>query len=267
MKKLLAIPALALLFTACEEAPNFDIRNVFSVTLPGGTVFHITETVISVWIVMAIMIAIGIAARIALNKVVDEKQIPSGFINFIEFGVESFRNFVKGSAGPKLMFLGHWFFTVFIFVLLSNWIGLLGGLRNPTADWAVTGALGISSFIMINFFGIWYRGGGYIRQLFEPFIPVFGVKLPNIPFGILNIIGELARPISLSFRLFGNILSGMILISLLYSIPSFLGIFPQLGFPLILHGFFDVAIGALQAFVFTVLSLTFIGIASTTSEE
>ena len=80
----------------------------------------------------------------------------------------------------------------------------------------------------------------------------------------VNILGEISKPIALSFRLFGNVLGGMILVSLVYGLAP-LAI--QLTLPAVLHLYFDVFAGALQAFIFTVLSLTFVGVASTHSSE
>jgi len=225
----------------------------------GGQEVWITTTLVNVWIIMAALISIAIIARVIINKRLQSPmKAPTGLQNVVELAIDTFDRFVRNSAGEKFAFLGNWFFAVFALILLSNWSGLVG-LRNPTADWALTGMLGIATFFLIHIMGIRYKGLRYIKELFEPFIPIGPIKVPNIPFGALNIIGECARPISLSFRLFGNLLAGLILIEVFYGLA---GLPWALGVPIILHGFFDVVIGGLQSFVFTVLSLSFIGVAA-----
>jgi len=181
------------------------------------------------------------------------KEVPTGnFQNIVETLIETFDNFVRQAAGEKLLFLGNWFFMVFSFVLVSNLSGIVG-FRPPTADWATTFALALVTFILIQAMGIKFRGRKYIKSFFEPFFIFFP----------LNLIGELARPISLSFRLFGNILAGMILMSLLYNLAP---IYVRFVIPAALHAYFDLFIGALQAYIFCVLGLAFIGGAAATEE-
>lgn len=204
----------------------------------------ITDTLINTWIISAVLIIFALAARIALKKF---KEVPGGFQNFVEVIVEKFDAFLKDMAGERLMFLGNWFFPLFLFLVLSNISGLFG-LRPPTADWAMTFALALVTFFLIQAMGIKFRKGRYLKSIFLEPHPVFG---------ILNVIGELSRPISLSFRLFGNILAGMILISLLYSVP-----FIRIGIPAPLHFYFDIFAGILHAYIFCVLSLAFISAAA-----
>jgi F-type H+-transporting ATPase subunit a len=167
--------------------------------------------------------------------------------------VETLINFVKGTAGEKLEGLGNWFFMVFLFVLVSNLSGLLT-LRPPTADWPTPFAFALVTFCLIQYYGIKYQKGKYIKSFFEPVFFLFP----------LNIIGELARPISLSFRMFGNILGGMILLSLLYTLVPW---YFTLVVPAALHAYFDVVGGALQTYIFCVLSLAFIGAVSVSEGE
>ena len=223
---------------------NFDVNN-YAVIHFGRFELWITETLINTWLIMAILIFFAVAVRITLKNF---KEVPKGFQNVVEAIVEAFDNFLRSTAGPKLMFLGHWFFTVFVFLLLSNTIGLFG-IRPPTADWNVTFSLAIVTFFLIQAMGFKFRRGKYARSIFLE---------PNPVFGILNIVGELARPISLSFRLFGNILAGMILMSLVYLVP-----FLRIGVPAALHFYFDIFAGVLHAYVFCVLSLSFIRGAAT----
>jgi F-type H+-transporting ATPase subunit a len=199
---------------------------------------------------MGILIAFAVVVRIKLKKF-DERK-PKGFQNVVELMVEMFDGFVKSSAGEKFRGIGSWFFMVFAFILISNISGLifLGTLRPPTADWSVTFALAMSTFVIIQIMGIKHRKGNYLKSFLEPvvfFLPI-------------NLIGELARPVSLSFRLFGNVLGGMILITLLYQLPAYI----LVGIPTVLHAYFDLIAGLLQTYIFCVLSLSFIGEAAAT---
>lgn len=190
---------------------------------------------------MLLLTVIAVSVRITMRK---WKQIPSGFQNIIEMMVTSFDKIVKDAAGERFMYLGNWFFMVFAFILMSSLCGIFG-LRPPTADWATTIALALASFFLIQAAGIRHRKLDYLKSFFKPTFIFFP----------LNVIGELARPISLSFRLFGNILSGMILMSLIYSAPVYL----RFVIPAALHAYFDLFTGVLQTYIFCVLSLTFIG--------
>ena len=220
---------------------NFDVKNLWVINI-GGTEVWITETIFNVWLVMGFIIISAIIIRIVMGKA---KEIPTGVQNFIEMVVEFFDGMLKNAVGEKFMFLGNWFFTVFIFILISNFSGMLG-LRPPTADWATTFALAFATFFLIHSLGLVYRRGEYLKGFISP-NPIF---LP------LNIIGELALPVSLSFRLFGNILSGMILLGLLYSMAP---IFLRFIVPIPLHAYFDLFSGAIQTYVFCMLSMTFVG--------
>ena len=227
---------------------SFDIK-VHGILRLGSIEIWITDTLISTWIIMGVLITLAVCVRIHLKKFQD---VPKGFQNVIEYLVEMFLNFVQTAAGDRFMYLGTWFFTVFAFVLLSNFSGLFL-LRPPTADWATTLALALVTFTLIQVCGFRHKGPGYAKFLVDPH-PLF---LP------LNLIGEIARPISLSFRLFGNILGGMILLGLIYGLAP---IVTRFAIPAALHGFFDVALGAIQAYVFCILSLSFISASASPDE-
>ncbi|MGF7145197.1 F-type H+-transporting ATPase subunit a [Anaerotaenia torta] len=219
---------------------NFNVDNLWIVRI-GGIDIWITRTIFNTWIIMLVLIIFAFIVRIMLRRF---QEVPRGFQNVVEAIVEIFDNFVRNSAGDRLMSTGTWFFTVFAFIFVSNISGL-AGLRPPTADWATTFALAMATFLLIQVTGIRYRKGQYIKSFFQPH-PIF------FP---LNLIGELARPISLSFRLYGNVLSGVILMTLVYSIAP---IFMRFGIPAVLHAYFDLITGALQTYIFCILSLMFI---------
>ena len=226
-----------------NEELSFDIVN-HAVLKIGSLEIWITDTMIATWVIMGILITFAIIVRVKLRNF---KDVPTGFQNVVEMLVEAFDNYVIGVAGEKLSFLAYWFSTVFIFILLSNLSGLFsaGLLRPPTADWSMTLALALVTVTLIHVMGVKYQGSRYIKSFIEPY-PFF---LP------INLIGEISRPISLSFRLFGNILSGFIVMALIYNIAP---VFVRFGIPAALHVYFDLFAGILQTYIFVTLGLTFI---------
>ncbi len=219
---------------------DLNIKNLWVVNIAGVEIW-ITETIFNTWIIMLLLIALAVIARIKLRHF---KEVPAGFQNAVEAVVEIFDNFATGTLGEKLSYIAPWFFMAFLFILSSAWLSIFG-MRAPTADWVTTFALALATFLLMNYMGFKHRKAGYLRSYFEPH-PIF------FP---LNFLGELAKPVSLSFRLFGNMLSGTIILTLYYALTP---LFVQIGIPALLHGFFDVFIGALQTFIFVVVSLMYI---------
>ena len=219
---------------------GLEIDNYWSIEIAGNE-FWITETIVNTWIIMLILIAVAVIARIKLRKF---EKVPTGFQNAIEAVVEMFDNFVKNTIGEKLSYIAPWFFMVFMF-LLSSALFSIFGLRAPTADWATTFAFAFVSLILMFYMGVKHQKGDYLKTFFEPHFVFFP----------MNLIGELAKPVSLSFRLFGNMLSGTIILTLYYALTP---MFIQLGIPSLLHAFFDVIIGALQTYIFVILSLMYV---------
>ncbi|MBU5595470.1 F0F1 ATP synthase subunit A [Amphibacillus sp. MSJ-3] len=219
---------------------GLEVDNLWVFEIAGFEIW-ITETIFNTWLIMLILIAIAIIARIKLQRF---KEVPSGFQNVIEAIVETFDNFVSHTLGEKLSYIAPWFFMVFMFLLSSALISVFG-VRAPTADWPTTFALAFVSLILMFFMGFKHRKGDYLRNFFEPHFVFFP----------MNLIGELSKPISLSFRLFGNMLSGTIILTLYYALTPF---FVQIGIPALLHAFFDVVFGLLQTYIFVILSLMYI---------
>ena len=227
---------------------NFDIKN-YGVLKIGGLELWITQTMVNTWIIMGILIALAIVTRIKLKKF---KEIPKGFQNVIEFLVETFDNYMRGTTRDNLMFLGNWFFTLFAFILIANISGVWN-MRAPTADWSFTIAIALVTFFMIQIMALRFRKGEYLRSFLDPIF----VFLP------VNIIGEIARPISLSFRLFGNMLGGLVMMTLIYEVTP---IFAHFVIPAALHVYFDLFSGVLQTYIFCTLSLSFINNSSLAPE-
>lgn len=217
-----------------------NIKNYWAFEIAGFQII-INETILNTWIIMLLLIVLAVVVRIALRKFT---VVPSGYQNAVEAVVEMFDNFASNTLGPKLSYIAPWYFMVFGFILVSSMLSVVG-LRAPTADFATTFALAIATFFIMFFMGLKHRKGSYLKGFFEP----------NIVFFPLNLIGEIAKPISLSFRLFGNMLSGTILLTLYYTLtPRFV----QVGIPAMLHAVFDVLFGALQTYIFVIISLMYI---------
>ncbi len=207
-----------------------------------GMNIRYTETLRNTWIIGGFLILLAIYTNIRLRKFEDVPN--SKFQNIMELIVESFENYVNGIMGKENNGFGQWYFGVFAFVLVANLSGLVG-LRPATADFVVTFAFGFTSFLIIHFVGITRQKADYWKGYLDP-MPLF---LP------INIIGEIALPISLSFRLFGNILGGFTIMQLYYALLPW---FAKIGVPAIFHIYFDVFAGCLQAYIIVTLSMTFL---------
>lgn len=212
----------------------------------------ITETVINTWIIMAVLVIVSIILTRNMKLVPDGKQ------NVVEILVSTLTNLVGSSMGKDKLGFTPYMGTLMIFLVCANLWGLVG-LRAPTADLNTTFALSILTFFMIHGFSIKRKGVfGWIKGTFLDPVPVMAP---------LNLISEVATPVSLAFRLFGNIVGGMIIMALVYNaLGSILGgVLPipifELGIPAVLHAYFDVFAGVLQAFIFTMLTMVFVSMA------
>lgn len=211
----------------------------------GGQTLWITTTHVSLLIVVIALTVFALIANRAIKKA-DPEAVPGPFLNFIELLVELVDNLTKSNMGKRGYRFSNYIGTLFTVVIVCNISGLFG-LRPPTADYGVTLPLALITFVMIHYNGFKYEKAGHVTKLFKP------VLLTPI-----NIIGEIATPLSMSLRLFGNILSGTVMMGLLYGLlPKLLQAFiwPVFG---VLHVYFDVFSGAIQAYVFCMLTMVFI---------
>ena len=218
---------------------DFMIHGVFSYEMFGQT-FWITTTHVAILIVMLLILAFAIAARIAISHA---GEYPTGFQNVVELIVEMIDNMVESSMGVHAKKFRNYIGSIFIFIFISNISGLFG-LRPPTADYGVTLPLGLITFGIIQYNNIKYNKVGAFTGLFQPLPFLFPI----------NLIGEIAVPFSLSLRLFGNVLSGTVMMSLIYSLLSRIAI----GWTGFLHIYFDVFSGAIQTYVFCMLTMVFV---------
>jgi len=206
------------------------------------------------------------------------KLVPTGLQNFLELIVEAAANFIEDPAGKKH---GRWFFsvctTIFLFVVANAWVSLIPGfetisingepfLRNANTDLNVPAALAMVSFIFVEYWGFKAKGASYLKTFFH-FGPLWqALKLiftgnfkagaggllngfVAIFAGLLEILSHLIRMVSFTFRLFGNMTAGMILVMImLFLVPWVL--------PTIFYGM-EAFFGFVQAMIFGGLTLGF----------
>jgi len=236
------------------------------------------QPAITGWITLAIIFAL---ATLGLRKL---KKIPDGLQNAWEFTyewVEEITLQVIGPEGPSLM---PYFFSVFVFILIANLLGLIPYLASPTARTNTTAALALCTFGATHYLGLRRKGFGYISHFFHIVdagketsivgklitLPLQWVLLP-----LIEMVGEIARPISLTMRLFGNIFAKEMLLTILAALV--LQFFEAGGkgwalmvMPLVLRPgilVLGVLVSIIQAVVFTALSMIYIGGAIAVHEE
>jgi F-type H+-transporting ATPase subunit a len=237
--------------------------------------FAITNSMLVTWVVAA---GIIVFAQLAMRKI---ERIPSGAQNFWEWLVEGLYNFLENIIGRELVRKTFWFFaTIFIFILFVNWFGLIPGvgtigwghhdpatgifhvdrplLRGGNADLNMTTAMAAIFFVLWVVWAIQANGvGGFLRHLFGAKGETTGIlKLVMVVVffmvGWLEVISILFRPVSLSFRLFGNIYAGESTLEVMSNMVPFLSWLIPIPFY-----FLELLVGVVQALVFTLLTAVF----------
>lgn len=233
----------------------------------------ISNSMIVTWVVAAFLI---IFARVAMKNV---KDVPDGKQNFWEWMVESLHDFLEGIIGPALVKKTFWFFaTIFIFILFANWAGLLPGvgtigwgevqgghfrvekplLRGVNADLNMTFAMAMIFFVCWLVWALQVNGpGGFVLHLFGPKGDTTGPLKVLMIFifimvGLLEVVTILFRPLTLSFRLYGNIFAGENMLEATSQMVPALGWLIPIPFY-----FLEVLVGLVQALVFMLLTAVF----------
>lgn len=207
---------------------------------------HINATLVFTWVVMILLVG---GSWLITRKLTIDAEIPR-WQNLLEVLVTGIRDQIEEVSGQEatryLSFIG----TLFIFILTSNLLELIPGFVSPTGSLSTTTALAISVFIAVPLFGIANDGvGAYLKQYIEP-TPLM------LPF---NIIGEITRTISLAIRLYGNIMSGTVIVGILLSLTPFF-------FPLLMQ-LLGLITGIVQAYIFAMLSMVYIASATTAHQQ
>lgn len=250
-------------------------------TLAPETIFHIgsfpvTNTMINVWLAMAIFLVIGIFIKKQLSL------RPGKFQNFFEYILEMLMGYfdqVTGDRKKTLRFMPI-VGSVFFFILLSNWLGLLPGtgsltyrnvmvLRPANTDLNLTIAMALVAVVSSHLFGLVTVGifthlnkfiqiGTFLKSLTKGPVAIF-TAIIELGVGVIEIISEMAKVLSLSLRLFGNIFAGEVLISVLSGLVSVLIPAPFM--------MLELLVGLIQASVFTMLTLVYLTIMTAKSHE
>jgi len=205
----------------------------------------ITGSIIMSWIVMAVVI---IPLTIAARRL---KEIPSGAQNVLEFAIEGLTSFAMGIGGPGAKRFITFFLACFLFIVVSNWSGLIPGVgrvhefRAPTSDVNVTVGLALVAFVYFHYQGVRALGiGGYLGKFFTLKGGPIGLFV-----GVLEFFLEIVKPVTLAMRLFGNIYGGELALTVMTTIT--------LAFvPLALYGL-ELFVGLMQGIIFSVLVLVF----------
>ena len=195
---------------------------------------HVTHT----WLVMAILVGVGL---LAARK---PSLVPAGIQNLLEVLVVEIQRMVRETMGPKGMAYFPLIATLTLFILVSNLLGLIPGFAPPTASLNTNAALAVTVFVMTHFIGVKEHGLKYFKHFVGPVWWLAPLILP------IEIIGHLARPLSLTLRLFGNMYGHEIVLMIFFTlVPLFLPI------PMMLMG---ILVACIQTFVFMLLSMIYI---------
>ena len=257
--------------TTGEERQESPSQRALEIARPFG--FPITNSMVVSWIVaIGLIVFTQFATR-------DMKAVPDGAQNFWEWMVESLYSFLEGIIGPRLVGRTFWFFaSVFIFILAANWVGLIPGVgtigwghrtshgfkvdapffRGANADVNLTLAMALVFFVCWILWAVREDGVlGFLKELFAPKGKTDGllkVVMVVVFFasGCLEIISILFRPISLSFRLYGNVFAGENMLDAMATLV------PRLGWLLPVPFYFlELMVGVIQALVFMLLTAVF----------
>lgn len=199
---------------------------------------HVGEHVTYTWFVMAVLILVAFLASRSIS------MVPSGVQNLMEAVVIGIDGLIEETMGEEGKAYFPLIATFALFILVCNLIGLVPGFYPPTANLNTNAALALIVFVLTHVVGFRKHGIGYLKHFMGPII-----WLAPLMF-VIEIIGHLARPLSLTLRLFGNMYGHeIVLMIFLALVPLFLPI------PMMLMG---VLIAFIQTFVFTLLAMIYV---------
>lgn len=219
-----------------HEAPIiFPISIIVSMGIPPFVAFS--------WVAMIIILTTAIVVRTSL------KLVPSGVQNVVEVIVEFFLNLAETSIGH----MGRHFFpligTIGIYILVCNFLGLIPGFEAPTSNLNTNAAMAIPVFLATHYYGLRLHGLGYIKHFVGPMRSIVALPLMVLMF-VIEGIGHIARPLTLSVRLFGNMIAK-------HMILLILGILVPWIVPTAILGL-GVLVSVIQAFVFALLTTLYL---------
>jgi len=198
------------------------------------------EVIFMTWLVFAILLLFGFFAARKKSLLPEPLQVAGELfvVNLFQLTEDALDKELAKTYAPLIC-------ALFMFLTLSNWLGIIPHLEEPTKDLNTPLSLGLMGFFIAHYAGI--KAKGFKNYISEYFQPIF-FMMP------LNVIGELAKVVSISFRLFGNIMGGSIII-LVVSYLTYSIILPPF-----LNFFFGLFVGTIQAFVFTMLTVVYISV-------
>lgn len=218
----------------------YDMMHSPLVTAPLFTigVVRISAPVVTTWIIMAVLTGAVLAVRSRLSLVPTKAQ---AVLELLVASLDSqIRDTIQTDPAPYRPLIG----TLFVFILVCNWAGIVPGVEPPTAHLETDAALAAVVFASTIFYGIRTRGlARYLASFAEP----TWIMIP------LNLIEQITRTFSLVVRLFGNVMSGVFVVGIVLSLAGLLVPIPLMAL--------DLLTGAVQAYIFTVLAAVFIGAA------
>ena len=208
--------------------------------------FTINSTIFFTWLVMFLL---TFGSWLVTRKLASEGEL-SRWQNLLEVLInginDQIREVSRQEPGPYLPFVG----TLFIFIAISNILAIVPGYTPPTSSLSTTAALAICVFIAVPIFGIAHQGVmNYLRQYLQP-------TFFMLPF---NLIGELSRTLALAVRLYGNMMSGTIIVAILLTITPLI-------FPVVMQAL-GLLTGLIQAYIFAILAMVYIASASMAHQE
>ncbi|MFP6665655.1 MAG: F0F1 ATP synthase subunit A [Deltaproteobacteria bacterium] len=212
------------------------------------------QSIVTGLFVMTVLVAIGARARTAITTTGEQVIIPDAKLtarNFFELLVEFVGNMAESVIGKGSGTYVPILVTFFVFVLVSNMLGLVPGFAPPTADFDITFALGVCSFIVFNYYGFKVAGLGYLKHMAGPFWWLAWLIFP------LELIGVFVRPASLGLRLFGNMFGDHLVLEIFTDLTKVV-------IPVVFY-FLGTLVSAIQAFVFMLLSMIYIALSVQTA--
>ena len=210
------------------------------ITVMGYEVAFNLEVILMTWIVIGVLLFFGYSASKKKSLLPGPVQVLGElFVSMLyQLTEDALDKEMAKKYGPLTI-------ALFLFLLLSNWLGIIPHLEEPTKDLNTPLSLGIMGFCIAHYAGIKSKG---IKQYLKEYCEPIFFMAP------LNVIGEFAKIISISFRLFGNIMGGSIII-LVVSYLTYSIVLPPF-----LYAFFGLFVGTVQAFVFTMLTIVYISV-------
>lgn len=233
----------------------------------------VNNAILTTWLVMAVLLLLGLVLRRSLSAVPGRLQ--ALFETIYDYFMETAANVIGRRDVAQAIF--PFVITLFLFITLSNWTGLLPGnssiglveqahaaaaegkvslvsfLRPPTTDLNMVAAMALLAVGYVQYIGLRFKGGGYLKKFFDFSSPIMFFV------GILELFSELTRTVSFTFRLFGNIFAGKVLVTVIFFLTlTLLPIFPILPIPFYI---LEMFVGVIQAFVFSFLVIVLSAVA------